>query len=80
LTAIIYIFVGFVGGLTCADSASDIINRPNAYSTVFDCVKSGETDVSKVFFVLGRIVQFGIFIQNLSVMPILSFLTRKELI
>ncbi len=31
-----------------------------------------------MFFLFGKIVQFGIFIQNLSVMPILSFLTRKE--
>lgn len=34
--------------------------------------------IQNVFYVFGKIIQLGIFVQNLSVMPILSFLTRKE--
>lgn len=33
-----------------------------------------------IFFVAGKIVQLGVLIQNVSVMPILHFLTRKELL
>lgn len=79
LTALIYVYVGFIGGLTCAPEAKLISDEAteDQYSTIFDCFKKGETTVQNVFFVSGKIVQFGIFIQNLSVMPILSFLTRK---
>lgn len=80
LTALIYVFVGFIGGLTCANSVTDVLNdEAGEYNTIFDCFQkdenSNQTEVS--FFLLGKIVQFGIFVQNLSVMPILSFLTRK---
>ncbi len=30
-----------------------------------------------IFFVAGKIVQFGVLVQNVSVMPILHFLTRN---
>ncbi len=78
LTALIYVYVGFLGGLTCAPHADDIYKNEDKYSIIFDCFTKGDETVDNVFFVFGKIVQFGIFIQNLSVMPILSFLTRKE--
>ena len=79
LTALIYVFVGFVGGMTCAESVEDILHgHPEEYSTVFDCVRKGDSFSSKFFYYFGSVVQLGIFVQNLSVMPILSFLTRKE--
>jgi sodium-coupled neutral amino acid transporter 9 len=77
LTAAIYLFVGFFGGLTCATSVIDINKHPNDYSTVFDCVNSRETGTDVTFYIIGKLVQFLVLIQNLSVMPILSFLTRK---
>eukprot|EP00919_Chromeraceae_sp_WS-2016_P035453 GHVR01084081.1.p1 GENE.GHVR01084081.1~~GHVR01084081.1.p1 ORF type:complete len:114 (+),score=3.97 GHVR01084081.1:1847-2188(+) len=43
LTASIYFFVGFVGSFTCATSVKDIIDHPNQYNTVFDCVKAKES-------------------------------------
>lgn len=77
LTALIYVYVGFFGGLTCASKAKDIQDSSD-YSTIFDCFPKGEETIENVFFVFGKVVQFGIFVQNLSVMPILSFITRKE--
>jgi hypothetical protein len=80
LTALIYVFVGFIGGLTCTGVVSKILDDTKGeYQTVFDCVKKeDDSDTTTiVFFVFGKIVQLGIFIQNLSVMPILNFLTRK---
>jgi len=43
LTAMIYVFVGFIGGLTCAGSVKEILSKEHAdkYNTVFDCVKKG---------------------------------------
>ena len=77
LTALIYVFVGFVGAMTCADDIADIydINSKNKYEIIFDCFRKKPGD--EAFFVIGKIVQLGIFLQNLSVMPILSFITRK---
>ena len=79
LTALIYVYVGFMGALTCSGSIEDINSNPNKYQTIFDCFakneKSSTADI--VFFLFGKVVQLGIFLQNLSVMPILSFLTRK---
>lgn len=37
LTAGIYFYVGFVGGLTCAPHVQDIYANPGKYSTIFDC-------------------------------------------
>ena len=80
LTALIYVYVGFVGGLTCAGSIKDINDHPGKYQTIFDCFAKNEDSSTGdiVFFLFGKLVQLGIFLQNLSVMPILSFLTRKE--
>ena len=80
LTALIYVYVGFMGGLTCAGSIEDINHNPNKYQTIFDCfAKTKDSSTADiVFFLVGKLVQLGIFLQNLSVMPILSFLTRKE--
>jgi len=80
LTALIYVFAGFIGGLTCTGEVTKILNdKVGEYQTVFDCVKKeDDSDTTQiVFFIFGKIVQLGIFIQNLSVMPILNFLTRK---
>jgi len=33
-----------------------------------------------IFYTVGKIVQLGVLIQNVSVMPILHFLTRNELL
>lgn len=80
LTALIYVFVGFIGGLTCAKSVEDINLNPSKYQTIFDCFKKTEESSGGdiFFFIFGKVVQLGIFIQNLSVMPILSFITRKD--
>lgn len=78
LTALIYVYVGFLGGLTCAPLAKDIYINQDDFSSIFDCFPKGEETTQNVFYLFGKIVQFGIFVQNLSVMPILSFLTRKE--
>lgn len=80
LTALIYVYIGFIGGLTCSPYVQDIYDSETdsslgQYNTIFDCFKKND---SITFFIIGKIVQLGIFIQNLSVMPILSFLTRKE--
>ena len=37
LTALIYVYVGFVGALTCSNSIGDINDNPNKYQTIFDC-------------------------------------------
>jgi len=37
LTAAVYFYVGFVGGLTCSPKAVDIDENPGDYSTIFDC-------------------------------------------
>lgn len=42
LTAVIYFFVGFVGGLTCAPSVNDILAGKN-YNTIFDCFEHTST-------------------------------------
>jgi len=80
LTALIYVYVGFIGGLTCAGSIQDINENSSKYQTIFDCFakKQDSETADIVFFLFGKLVQLGIFLQNLSVMPILSFLTRKE--
>ena len=76
LTAVIYVYVGFIGAMTCAHDVEDIYGRPNKYETIFDCFRKKPGD--EAFFIIGKVVQLGIFLQNLSVMPILSFITRKE--
>lgn len=43
MTAGIYFYVGFIGGLTCGPEVKDILNNPNKYSTIFDCFASKET-------------------------------------
>ena len=80
LTALIYVYVGFVGALTCSKDVVDITHNEGKYETIFDCFirREDETTADFSFFLFGKVVQLGIFIQNLSVMPILSFLTRKE--
>ena len=80
LTASIYFFVGFFGGLSCSNKVKDIVNNPGNYNTIFDCTKDTETTSDLVFYIFGRVVQFGIFIQNLTVLPILNFLARKDLL
>jgi len=47
LTALIYVYVGFLGGLTCAPEAKFISNEAteDQYSTIFDCFKKGSTTV-----------------------------------
>ena len=40
LTAFIYFFVGFIGGLTCASEVENIVNAPAQYTTIFDCVQA----------------------------------------
>lgn len=77
LTALIYFYVGFVGGLTCAPNVPDILKNPDKYSTVFDCFSSTSSAEETTFYIIGKVVQAGIFFQNFSVMPILLFLTRK---
>jgi prepilin signal peptidase PulO-like enzyme (type II secretory pathway) len=41
LTALIYVYVGFLGGLTCAPLAEDIRANEAQYSTIFDCFPKG---------------------------------------
>lgn len=45
LTALIYVYVGFLGGLTCASEAKFISDKltEDQYSTIFDCFKKGST-------------------------------------
>jgi hypothetical protein len=76
LTAFIYFFVGFIGGLTCATEVENILAHPDEYSTIFDCVNAKSNTEETVFFVIGKMVQFGILLQNVSVFPILNFLAR----
>lgn len=43
LTAGVYFYVGFVGGLTCSPKAIEINEHPKDYSTIFDCFDTTET-------------------------------------
>lgn len=43
LTAAVYFYVGFIGGLTCSPKAMEINNHPKKYSTVFDCFADTKT-------------------------------------
>lgn len=79
MTAAIYFFVGFIGGLTCAPSVAEILNEStqNNYSTIFDCFQKTGLAEDIVFYWIGKLVQIAILLQNFSVLPILFFLTRK---
>lgn len=70
-------YVGFMGGLSCAPEVTSILNTPEHYLTVFDCVSSRASSDDRVFYFLSKIVQGGILFQNFSVMPIMLFLTRN---
>lgn len=37
LTALIYVYVGFLGGLTCAPHVNDLYANEEKYTTIFDC-------------------------------------------
>jgi len=79
LAAFIYFFVGFIGSLSCSEYVSEILDpeTEEKFSTVFACFDKRETTKDMIFYVAGKIVQLGVLIQNISVMPILHFLTRN---
>ena len=77
LTASIYLLVGFLGGLACAEEVPAINATPWLFTNFFDCVATHETGTEKFFYVVGKFVQAGILFQNYSVMPVILFLTRK---
>lgn len=80
LTGFIYFYVGFIGGLACAPEVPNINKHPEEYSTVFDCIPDSNVAEERGFYIFGKVVQILILFQNLSVLPILVFLTRKEAI
>ena len=55
LAALIFVYVGFFGGLTCAPKANNVLSSSD-YTTIFDCFPKGKNTIDNVFFVYGKVV------------------------
>lgn len=73
-TAAIYAFVGLFGAFACGKVVNSVIE--DEYSTIFQCYSYGQ-EPNWIFFI-AKAVQLCILLQNMSVFPILTFLTRQQ--
>lgn len=77
LTAVIYAFVGVVGAFACGKFVKEVIELE--FQTIFQCFPQDKGNIT-ADYILSKIVQAGVLLQNMSVFPVLSFLTRKQLL
>ena len=75
MTSLVYSFVGLVGAITCGKVVRNVID--DNYQTIFQCFPK-ELTGPNIEYIISKFIQTGILLQNMSVFPILSFLTRKQ--